>query len=241
MERKEDALEDNSQQGPALGLATPYAVSLAENSGTFSTLPTPAPLLASTPPVPNKSYTTYDASPAFITKSLLPAPAPDPLSPPPVPPLPNAELSLRSGMSLKGPSDNAMLSRLHTRRLVNNGDMLANVVLQLLVYCPPFRDLLEDARLVGQREGVSGGSATSLMEASVRFLDKFAYKERSSVAHQFLQQAGGSKVREDEDRGKQDSGVHSYLSTDVFDAMKEKRQFIIMRVRSSAHAMASCY
>jgi len=36
-------------------------------------------------------------------------------------------------------------------------------------------------------------------------------------------------VREDEGREKEDDGLSSLLSTDVYDAMKEKRQFIIMR------------
>ena len=235
-------LESDGQQDPALGLATPYAAPLVENSGTLSTCPTPAPLPASTPPVPNKSYTTYDASPTFITKSSLPAPAPDPFSPLPVPPLPNADfLSLRSGISVKGPSDNAMLSHLYPRRLVSNGDMLANAVLQLLIYCPPFRDLLRDARLVGQGEGgASGGSATSLMDASVRFMGEFAYKEMPSMAHRFLQQAGGSKVEEDEDGEKEDDDVHSFVSRDVFDGM-EKRQFIINGVRYSFHVITFCY
>ena len=122
--------------------------------------------------------------------------------------------------------------------------MPANAVLQLLVYCPPFKDLLRDAQLVGQREGrMSGRSVTSLMDASVRFLDEFAYKEKSSVAHRFLQRAGGSKVREDEDGEKEDGprGVHLFRSTDVFDTMKEKRQFVIMRVCSSVLAMIFCY
>ena len=145
-------------------------------------------------------------------------------------------------MSLKDPPDNAMLSRLPPHRLVDNGDTFANAVLQLLVYCPPFRDLLRDARLVGQGEGGgSGGSATSLMDASVRFMGEFAYKEKSFVAHRFLRHAGGSKVEEDEDREKEDGGVHSFVSRDVFDAMKEKRQFIIMGVRCSSHVITFCY
>ena len=237
-------LESDGQQGPALGLATSYAALPAENSAT--PLRPAAPPPESTSPVPNNSSTTYDASPNFITTSSLPAlssgfPAPDPYSSPPVPSFPNAELlSLRSGMS-QDPSDNATLSRLHSRRLANNWDMLANAVLQLLVYCPPFRDLLKDTRLVGQREGgMSGGIATLLMDASVRF-DEFAYKEKSSVAHRFLQQAGGSKVRADEDGKKEDGGVHSFLSTDIFDAMKEKRQFVIMKVCSSVLLMAFFY
>ena len=235
-------LESNRQKGPALGLTTPYAAPPVENGSTLSTLPAPAPLPSSNPPVPNKSFTTYDASPDFITESSLPAPVPDPLSPPPVPPLPNAELpSLRGSMSLNDPPDNATLSRLQPCRLVDNGDMLTNAVLQMLVSCPPFRDLLRDARQAGQREGgVYGGRATSLIDASVRLLDEFAY-EKSSVAHRFLGQAGGCKVREDEDGEKEDDGAHSFPSTDVFDAMKEKRQFIIMSVRSSARIMAFCH
>jgi hypothetical protein len=31
--------------------------------------------------------------------------------------------------------------------------------------------------------------------------------------------------------------VHSFLSTGVYDAIKEKRQFVIMRVRSCAHVV----
>jgi hypothetical protein len=214
--------ESDKQQGLATLCAAPAAPP-AGISGIVSTVPTPAPVPTFTPPVLNK-FSALDSPP-----------------PPHVPPFPNEELlSLRSGMSPEDPSGNATLPRLRPRMLVNNGNMcLANAVLQLLVYCPPFRDLFRDlGRLVGQREGgeVTGGSVTPLIDASVKFLDEFVNKETSPVAGQFLQQAGGSKVEGE----KEDNSVHSFLSTDVYVAMKEKRQFIIMGVRSCAHVVAFC-
>jgi hypothetical protein len=111
---------------------------------------------------------------------------------------------------------------------------LANAVLQLLVYCPPSRDLFRDiGRLVGQREeGGIGGSTTPLMDATVRFLDGFEYK-KSSPTHPFFQQADRGNVK-DEDGKKEEDSVLSFLSTYIYDTMKEKRQFITMRVRSCA-------
>ena len=61
------------------------------------------------------------------------------------------------------------------------------------------------------------------------------------MAHRFPQQVGRGKLRKDEDWEKEDDGVYSLLSTDGYDAMKEKRQFIIMRVCSCARVMAFCY
>jgi ubiquitin carboxyl-terminal hydrolase 10 len=99
-----------------------------------------------------------------------------------------------------------------------------------------FREL---GRLMGQSEGVeTGGGATPLVDATVRFLDEFTHKEKLSPTHQFLQQATRGKVREDEHGKKEDDGVHPFLSTYVFDAMKKKRQFITIRVRSCAHVIA---
>jgi hypothetical protein len=223
------SLESNKQQG----LATLYAAPPAGISGFASTVPAPAPLPAFTPPVLNKSSATHDANLASISKSILLASSGSfsALNSPPPPPLHNKELlSLRSSMSPKDPPDtgNAALPPLHPRRLVENGNVcIANAVLQLLVYCPSFRDLV---RLAGQREGGgAGGGATPLIDASVKFLDEFAYKEKSSMAHQVLQQAGRNKVGEGEKEG---GGVHSFQSTDVYDAMKEKGQFIDMKVRS---------
>lgn len=118
---------------------------------------------------------------------------------------------------------------------------LANAMFQLLVYCPPFRDLFRDiGRLVGQREeGGSRGSTTPLIDAMVRFMDGSEYKGKSSPTRQFLQKpAVRNNVKEDEDGKKEEDGVNSFLSTYVYDAMKDKRQFIVMRVRSCAHIAA---
>jgi hypothetical protein len=236
-------LESNNQQGPA----APYVTQI---SRILSPVPAPAPLPASIPSDLNKSSGTYEAKPAFISKSSLPASsgglsaADTPDTPPPhVPLLPNrGPLSLLSSTSPKGPSDDATQLQLlsQPRKLVNNGNMyLVNAVLQPLVYCPPFRDLFRGlGGLVGQRErGETGVGATPLIDATVRFLNEFAYKEKLSLTHQ----AARGKLREDEDGKKEDDAVHSFLSTDVYDALKERRQFIIMRVRRLAHVMGICY
>ena len=126
------------------------------------------------------------------------------------------------------PQDGIVTARRpHPFKLDGNGNLyLASAVLQSLVYCPPFRELFRD---LGQCEGGEiGGGPTPLVDATVRFLDEFAYKEKSSLAHQ----AARSKLREDEDGKKEDKGVHSFLSTDVYDALREKRRFISIRVRS---------
>ena len=229
---------ESKQQGPA----TPYVARLADNSGILSIVPTPAPVSASSTHLLTKSSASNEAT-AFLSKSSIPASssdfsAPDFLESPPPPhvlPFPDTEpLSLLSGMSPKGPSDSTVLHRLHPRKLVNNGNMyLANAVLQSLVHCPPFRDLFRDqGRLVDEREGgENSGVATPLIDTTVRFLNEFAYKEKSSLTHQ----AARGKVREAEDGKKEGDGVpHSFLSlaTDIYDVMKEKRQSIITKVRS---------
>jgi hypothetical protein len=231
-------LESNDQQGPA----TPCVASPADIGGILSTVPllASAPMETPSTPVLNTSSGTYEASPAFISKSSLPASsggfsAPDsPESPPPpnVPRLPTPEPPSLV-MSPEGPSDNATPLRSHSRKLDDNRNMyLASTVLQSLVYCPPFRELFRD--LDQREEGETGGCITPLVDATVRFLDEFAYKEKSSLTHQ----AARGKLREDEDGKKEDEGVHSFLSTDVYDAMKGKRQFIIMRVRPCAYVVA---
>jgi hypothetical protein len=234
-----DPVESNNQQGPA----TPYVASPADVGGILSTVPASAPVEISTTPVLDKSSGTYEASSALISKSSLTASsgglsAPEsPESPPPpnVTPLPTPEpLSLVSGMSLEAPSDDATPLYAHSRKLDDNENMyLASAVLQSLVYCPPFRELFRD--LDHREGGETGGGVSPLVDATVRFLDEFAYKEKS-LTHQ----ATRGKVKEDEDVKNEGEGVHSFLSTDVYDALKQKRQFIIMRVRSCAH-VALCY
>ena len=233
--------ESNKQQG----LATPNLAPLADINGILSTVTTSVLVETSTAPVLDKSSGTHEASPAFISKSSLPAPsdgfsAPDSPDSPPLPhvppPLNPGPLSLLSGISPKGPSDNTTPQRSQPFKLDSTGDMyLANAVLQSLVYCPLFRELFKD---LGQREGgESGDYATPLVDAMVRFLYESAYKEKSSLTHE----ASRGGTREDEDGKKDDEGVHLFSSADVYDVMKEKRQFVSIRVRSCAHVVTFCY
>jgi hypothetical protein len=90
-----------------------------------------------------------------------------------------------------------------------------------------FRDL---SRLADQSKEDPDDCTTRLIDATAKFLDEFAYKEESSLTHQ----ATRGKVKEHEEK-KEDDGVHPFPPTDVYDAMKEKRQFIIMTVRSCAY------
>ena len=237
-------LEGNKQQC----LVTARVAPLADFSGTLSTLPTPAPVPVSTPSVTvfNKSSATYEASPVSIPKSLLPASsvnfsAPDSPPLPHVLPLPNAELpTLLSGTSSKGSSNSATLLPLRAHRLVHNGNMcLANAVLQMLVYCPPFLErFTELGQLMGESEWRETGRATTpLVNATIRFLDEFAYKEKLSLSHPFLLQAPRCNMREDEEKKEVNGTENRFIPGCVCDAMKEKRQFINVRVRSCARVL----
>ena len=118
---------------------------------------------------------------------------------------------------------------------------LLNAELQLLVYCPPFRDLFKDLGwLLDQREGgETTRGATPLIDATIRFMDEFSYK-KSSPAHQLLKQAESGKVEENEDGKREDDGVHPFLSTYLYDAIKEKRLFINW-VRYCMYVLAFCH
>ena len=227
-------LESNKQEDPA----APHAVPL-DASEFLSTASTAVPVPAPTPPVLNMSSAIYDASSALISQSSLPALSvsfsnPDSPLPPQVPLMPNAEfLSLTSGLSPKGPSGNT------------NGEnkCLANAMLQLLVYCPPFWDLFKDlGRVVGQREREeTGGSTTPLIDATVRYRDEFSYKMKSSPTQQFQQQVSRGKAREKKKEKEVNDGADSFIPTYVYDAMKEKGQFINVSIRSCARVVAFCH
>lgn len=230
-----------------------------------SSAPAPTPPLASTsapspasaPPVLKKSWASLlrpsagDAGSA--SKSSLPTSSvvgfSIPASPPPshVPPVRRAELTaLLNGSPPSRPTSNAFLPRLRPRGLVNSGNMcFANAVLQLLVYCPPFWKLFRElGRLTGPRERGEriGGNATLLVDATVRFLEEFVYEEKKPpLAQQPQQHAGNGKAKEEEDEKKEDDGVDSFLPTYVYDAMKEKKRFDNMRVRSLVHVAPFCY
>lgn len=234
-------LESNVQED----LVTPSAAPL-DTSEISSTASIPVLLPALIPPVLDKSFATYDASPAHILKSPLSGSSvgfsnPNTPLPPQVVLFPDAELlSPINGTSPKGPSDDATLPCLRARRLFNDGNMsLANAMLQLLVSCPPFLDLFRElGRPVAQREGDTGGDATPLIDATVRFLNEFAYKEKLSLAQQCPQQATRGKTRKDEKKKEDNDGVHPFIPTYVYDAMKEKKQIISVSICSYARTVA---
>jgi ubiquitin carboxyl-terminal hydrolase 10 len=89
--------------------------------------------------------------------------------------------------------------------------------------------------------GEAVGGAKPLMDATIRFLDEFAYKDKSFLTQQFLRQATRSKASEGEEDKEEGGGVDPFLPTYVYDAMKEKRQFINMRVRFCVRVEAYCY
>jgi len=123
----------------------------------------------------------------------------------------------------------------------------ANAVLQLLVYCPAFWKLFRELdRLIGPRDGGegqgTGGSATLLVDATVRFLEEFVYEEKTPLpTQQSQQQTGNVNGKEEKDEKKEDDGVDSFIPTYVYDAMKEKKRFDNMRVRPRAHVASFCF
>ena len=213
-------------------------------SAASMTAPTPA--LASVPtlnpPVLNlgKSLESYDAGSASASRLSLSASSvvgfSIPASPPPsrAPPLPNAEfLSLLGSTAPFLLTENATLPRLRARGLVNTGRMcFANAVLQLLVHSPSFWNLFREvAGLKGPR-GVggleTGGGATPLVDATVRFLEEFVFKEEPPPP----QQAAGGKPREGEDATEEHNAIDSFEPMYIYDVMKEKRRLKSLLVRS---------
>ena len=127
-------------------------------------------------------------------------------------------------------AQNATLLRLRTRGLVNTGGIcFANAILQLLVHSPSFWNLFREQGGLKGRRGVgspeTGGGATPLVDATVRFLEEFVFKE-PPPSHQ----AAGEK--EDEDLMKGYSTVDSFEPMYMYDVMKEKRRLKSLLVRS---------
>ena len=108
----------------------------------------------------------------------------------------------------------------------------ANAVLQLLVHSPPFWNLSKElGDLKRQREAgalVTGGSATPLVDATVRFFEEFIFKEESTPTQQPPQQ----DTREDEEQKEEKNAANLFEPTYLYDAMKEKRQLNDLLVRS---------
>jgi len=87
---------------------------------------------------------------------------------------------------------------------------------------------------MGQRERgenqESDDSATPLVDATVRFLEEFVYEEKKFLPMQQQQQGSRGEAREEEK--KEEEGEESFMPTYVYDAMKEKKRFDNMRVRT---------
>jgi ubiquitin carboxyl-terminal hydrolase 10 len=114
----------------------------------------------------------------------------------------------------------------------------ANSVLQLLVHTPPFWNLLKElGDLKGQHGEVgaeTGGGATPLVDATMKFFEEFVFKDESLLAQQPPQQAAERKPREDEEARKGRNTTDSFEPMYMYDAMKEKILLKNLLVRSCA-------
>jgi len=148
-----------------------------------------------------------------------------------------------SPSSLPSLSTTLTLPRLRSRGLINGGNMcFANTALQLLVYCPQFwNQLTYISWLVGQcgqlKGRQDGGPRTVLVDATIRFLGEFVDMEKPSLMQQSQQLAEKAKARENEREKKVDNGTDPFIPTYVYDAMKEKRPFKRMLVRTCAYVL----
>jgi hypothetical protein len=115
----------------------------------------------------------------------------------------------------------------------------ANAVLQLLVHSPPFwnlfRELSDMKRQHGAEVPETGGSSTPLVDATVKFSDEFVFKEELSMTQQPQQKAAKGKVTENEEGKKEHNVVDSFNPRHMYIAMKEKRRFKDLLVRSLGH------
>jgi ubiquitin carboxyl-terminal hydrolase 10 len=145
------------------------------------------------------------------------------------------------------------MRRLRALGVVNSGNKcFVNAVLQLLIHCPPFWNLFKDrGRLIGQQElgeghwQETGRGATPLVDATIKFLDEFIYKETLSVMQRPQQKAGKGKSMGDEEEKIEHDTVDSLELTYVYDVMKEKRQLNSLLVRTLSlqlliHAVLLC-
>ena len=172
-----------------------------------------------------------------ITSSVTDLPPPEFSPPSHVPPSTNTEiLALLSSTVPSRPTGDAAFPRLRARGLVNTGGIcFVNGVLQLLLHSPPFRDLFRNlGNLKGRGAGgpETGGSATPLTDATVRFFDEFVFKEESPSTQEPPQQAAGGKLREVEGEKKEHDAEDSFEPTYLYDAMREKEKLKNLLVSS---------
>jgi hypothetical protein len=114
-----------------------------------------------------------------------------------------------------------------------------NAMLQLLAHSPPFWNLCRElGDLKGPRgtgDSETGGCATPLVDATLRFFEELMIKEKEPPPTQHPpQQAARGKLKEDEEERKENKVVDPFEPTYVYDAMKEKKQLNNLLVRSRA-------
>jgi hypothetical protein len=103
-----------------------------------------------------------------------------------------------------------------------------------------FKELDHQKEQRGARAPKTGGGATPLVDATVRFLKEFLVEEEESSTQQQSLPDTGETSKADEDT-KDRNVVDSFKPTYMYDAMKEKRQLKLKLVRSRAHVAPSCY
>jgi ubiquitin carboxyl-terminal hydrolase 10 len=81
----------------------------------------------------------------------------------------------------------------------------------------------------------TGGGATPLLDATMRFFKEFIAHESSPSTQEQSQPATGGTLTAQEENNLVDSFEPTYM----YDAMKEKRQLKPLLVRSRAHLAAS--
>jgi len=120
-------------------------------------------------------------------------------------------------------------------------------VFQLLVHSPPpwnlFRKLCELKEQRGALEcPETGGSATPLVDATVRFFEEFTSKEKVPLStQQPSQHTPGGTSREDEEKEKDNGVVDSFEPTYLYDVMKESRLLENLLVGCRIHVAPFCH
>ena len=111
----------------------------------------------------------------------------------------------------------------------------ANAVLQLLVHSPQLWNLLRQLgnlrELRGEGGPATGGCATPLIDATVRFFEEFLDKEKEPPPLRPPRQADRNP-REGGEAKKEPNVVDSFEPTYIYDAMKENRKLKGLLVRS---------
>ena len=196
----------------------------AVQDSTSSAVPEPVPVLApSSAPAPAPAPESLILDESLASRDSLPSP--------------NAELhSLISSTAPTFPIRNVPMPRLHARRLLNTGGMCSvNAVLQLLVHSPPFWNLFIALGDLKKQRGTGSeidGGATPLVDATVRFVEEFLFKEKGPPATQQPPQlATGGERKEDEEAEKDDDAGHPFEPTFLYHAMKENGQLKDLLVR----------